>query len=698
MQVVVAEKPSVAKSIAKVLGANRSKDGYMEGNGYRVTWCVGHLVELVYPAAYDERYKKWQLELLPIMPEKWKYGIKGDTKSQYDVVKSLFLDAATESVVCATDAGREGELIFRNVYMKTGCKKPIKRLWISSMENSAIRQGFEALKDGTQYENLYSAAQARERADWLTGMNLSRLFTLVYGGGKKITIGRVLTPTLAMICERDAQIDGFTKKKFYQIHLKNQKGIDFVSEKFENQEEAAKVFAECTNGTLCISSVKKERKKQQPPLLYDLTTLQQECNKMFGYSANKTLEIAQELYEKKLTTYPRTDAKYITEDMMDTFLDVLDLAQDHADYADTRCIDRKLVKRVIDNSKVTDHHAIIITKDQTNLKDLSQDSRMVYDLIVLRILSAVSMPYEYYSISADGICNRHEFSMNGVTVIDYGFKANEMKFRNRSKADKEENAEKIMPDISEGDVLQVTPELSEQWTKPPAHYTEASLLGAMDKAGNKEMSDEVERKGLGTSATRAAIIEKLITNGYVERVKKKIVATEAGKYLISVVPDRVKSVSMTCDWENELVEVAAGTKDYAAFMNETEDYIKSLVDEYSKVEPKPWQSQREEICKCPVCGNSVQEGKFGIFCAGKCGLIFSFYKEKLSAKQIKTLLVDNKEVLMKDQTSSKGTKYDIYIKYHGYEPFTYTDKDGHERNAYTMKFDTRFPKNNKKKG
>ena len=435
-----------------------------------------------------------------------------------------------------------------------------------------------------------------------------------------------------------------------------------------------------------------------PPLLYDLTTLQQECNKMFGYSANKTLEIAQELYEKKLTTYPRTDAKYITEDMMDTFLDVLDLAQDHADYADTRCIDRKLVKRVIDNSKVTDHHAIIITKDQTNLKDLSQDSRMVYDLIVLRMLSAVSMPYEYYSISADGICNRHEFSMNGVTVIDYGFKANEMKFRNRSKADKEENAEKIMPDISEGDVLQVTPELSEQWTKPPAHYTEASLLGAMDKAGNKEMSDEVERKGLGTSATRAAIIEKLITNGYVERVKKKIVATEAGKYLISVVPDRVKSVSMTCDWENELVEVAAGTKDYAAFMNETEDYIKSLVDEYSKVEPKPWQSQREEICKCPVCGNSVQEGKFGIFCAGKCGLIFSFYKEKLSAKQIKTLLVDNKEVLMKDQTSSKGTKYDIYIKYHGYEPFTYTDKDGHERNAYTMKFDTRFPKNNKKKG
>lgn len=640
MQIVVAEKPSVAKSIAKVLGARTCKEGYMEGNGYKVTWCVGHLVELAYPAAYDERYKKWQLDLLPIIPEKWKYGIKGDTKSQYDVVKSLFLDTDTESVVCATDAGREGELIFRNVYMKTGCKKPIKRLWI----------------------------------------------------------GRVMTPTLAMICERDAQVDGFTKKKFYQIHLKNQKGIDFVSEKFENQEEAAKVFAECTTGTLCISSVKKERKKQQPPLLYDLTTLQQECNKMFGYSANKTLEIAQELYEKKLTTYPRTDAKYITEDMMDTFLDVLDLAQDHADYADTRCIDRKLVKRVIDNSKVTDHHAIIITKDQTNLKDLSQDSRMVYDLIVLRMLSAVSMPYEYYSISADGICNRHEFSMNGVTVIDYGFKANEMKFRNRSKADKEENAEKIMPDISEGDVLQVTPELSEQWTKPPAHYTEASLLGAMDKAGNKEMSDEVERKGLGTSATRAAIIEKLITNGYVERVKKKIVATEAGKYLISVVPDRVKSVSMTCDWENELVEVAAGTKDYATFMNETEDYIKSLVDEYSKVEPKPWQSQREEICKCPVCGNSVQEGKFGIFCAGKCGLIFSFYKEKLSAKQIKTLLVDNKEVLMKDQTSSKGTKYDIYIKYHGYEPFTYTDKDGHERNAYTMKFDTRFPKNNKKKG
>lgn len=695
MHVVVSEKPSVAQSIAKVIGANKKKDGYLEGNGYRVTWCVGHLVELAYPAAYDEKYKKWDLNTLPIVPGAWKYGIKGASKRQYDIVKKLMLDTETDFVICATDAGREGELIFRNVYTKCGCKKPIKRLWISSMEETAIKDGFSHLKDGKEYENLYSAALARERADWLTGMNLSRLFSLVYGGGDKITIGRVMTPTLAMICERDAQIDGFQKTKYYQVHLKGKDGIDFISEKYDNREAAERVMSDCKGGALVVTAVDKQKKKQQPPLLYDLTSLQQDCNKLFGFSANKTLEIAQELYEKKLTTYPRTDARYITEDMKDSFLEIFNVARQHFEGMHD-CYNPESVSRVIDNSKVTDHHAIIITKDRSNLNDLSSDSRLVYDMVALRVLSAVSKPYEYYSMVAEGTCNKNVFKMSGTSVIEYGYKANEMKFRSRNKADKEEAEEIAVPDLHEGDRIDVTAELAENWTKPPAHFTEASLLDAMNKAGVKDMSDEVERKGLGTSATRAAIIEKLITNQYVERSKKKLIATDRGKYLVSVVPERVKSVSLTCDWENELVDVANGSFSYSQFMAETESFIRQLVSEFSKVAPKPKEANDTVLCNCPVCNNPVKEGKFGVYCTGKCGVVFSYYKQKLSAKQITDLLVEKKEVLLKNQTSGKGTKYDIYIKYQGYESFCY-NKDGVEKQGYSLKFDTRLPKKNTKR-
>lgn len=698
MHVVVSEKPSVAQSIAKVIGANKKKDGYLEGNGYRVTWCVGHLVELAYPASYDEKYKKWDLSTLPIIPKTWKYGIKSASKSQYEIVKNLLLDAETDYVVCATDAGREGELIFRNVYVKCGCKKPIKRLWTSSMEESAIKAGFASLKDGNEYENLYQAALARERSDWLAGMNLSRLFTLVYGGGDKLTIGRVMTPTLAMICERDAQIDGFQKTKYYQVHLKGQNGIDFVSEKIEKPEDAEKIASDCMNKTLVVTAVDKQLKKQQPPLLYDLTSLQQDCNKLFGFSANKTLEIAQELYEKKLTTYPRTDAKYITDDMTGTFLEVVDIAKQHfVSLFAYDCLALDSVKRVVDNSKVTDHHAIIITRDQSNLQGLSPDSRLVYDMVALRVLSSISTAYEYYSINAAGECNQYKFRMSGTAVMDLGYRSNEMKFRNRNKADKEEKEEAVMPDVHEGDRIVVSSEVAENWTKPPAHYTEASLLDAMNKAGAKDMSDEVERKGLGTSATRASIIEKLITNQYVVRDKKKLLATEHGKYLVSVVPERVKSVSLTCDWENELVDVSNGTLAYSQFMGETEAYICSLVSEFSRISPKPRESKENVLCECPVCSNPVKEGKFGVYCIGKCGLVFSYYKEKLSAKQVIALLADKKEVLLKNQTSSKGAKYDIYIKYQGYEPFEFTCKDGSQKKGYSLKFDTRFP-NTKKKG
>lgn len=697
MRVVIAEKPSVALSIAKVLGATTKKDGYVEGNGYKVTWCVGHLVELAYPAAYDEKYKKWNIENLPILPQQWKYGIKATSKSQYDVVKSLMNDSDTEYVVCGTDSGREGELIFRNVYVKCGCKKPIKRLWISSMEEKSIKDGFANLKDGRDYDNLFYAAQARERADWLTGMNLSRLFTIVYGAGGKITIGRVMTPTLAMIYERDVQIDSFKKTKYFQVHLKNESGIDFVSEKIESEDDAKKVMMDCQGQFLIIDKVVKENKYTQPPLLYDLTRLQQDCNKLFGFSANKTLDIAQELYEKKLTTYPRTDAQYISDDMEDTYSQVVDVAKGHFnDLALEDIVDISKISRIINNNKITDHHAIIITQDTSNLESLSKDSRLVYDLIALRVLTAISKPYNYISLNAEGSCGGHTFKMNGVSVLDYGFKANETKFKNRNKADKEKE-EPVVPEVSEGDMISVKSELAENWTKPPSHYTEATLLAAMDKAGAKDMSDEVERKGLGTSATRASIIEKLIANGYVERDKKKLLITESGKYLISVVPDKVKSVSLTCDWENDLVDVAKGQKSYTDFMSETEKYIEKCVEEFSKVTPVPRATkQMEKICDCPVCNNPVYDGKFGVYCSGKCGIMFNFFKTKLSAKQVTTLIKDKKKVLLKDQISSKGTKYDIYINFSGYEPYSYTDKDGVEKKGYSLKFDKEFPKKSNK--
>lgn len=696
MELVVAEKPSVAIDIGKVIGATKKEDGYVSGNGYIVTWCLGHLVELAMPAAYDEVYKKWSVDTLPIAPSDWIYGIKKSTKEQYAKLKDLFKRPDISSVICATDAGREGELIFRNAYNKAGCRKPIKRLWISSMEDKAVKEGFENLKDGDDYISLYEAAQARERADWLTGMNLSRLYTLVYGGGDKISVGRVMTPVLAMINERDIKVEGFVKEKYYTIHIGDGKGLDAVSEKISDAEEAEKLKKLVDGKPARVSEVKEENKKIQAPLLYDLTSLQRDCNRIFGFSASKTLEIAQELYEKKLTTYPRTDAKYLTEDMENTVLKVFSMCCMRFDF--TKGNTPVNVKRILNSKKVSDHHAIIPTENTEGAEHLDNDVKLVYDLISIRVITALSDAYEYKSVSADIVCEDVHFTMSGTCCIKQGFKEIEQAFKKKNGKG-EEQQEKDLPDIKQYYTFTALADVKEDYTKPPSYYTEDSLLSAMESAGKKEMSSEVERKGLGTSATRAGTIEKLIDNGYVIREGKKLISTEAGRYIIKVLPERVKSVELTCDWENELLEVSKGNISYDMFMGNVTKFIKELVDEGKTVKPVPRKSiEKNVLAECPHCKSNLISGKFGAYCEGKCGIFLSGPSGKLTDDQIVKLFAEKKEVLLKNLTSQKGSKYDAYIKYDTTEKFTYHDKEGNQREGVKINYTMRFPKNKKKKG
>ena len=688
MQLVIAEKPSVAKSYAGVLGANIKKDGYFEGNGYLVTWCIGHLIELLLPNSYDDKYKIWNVQTLPIMPDKWLYGVKKETKKQYDIVKQLLNSNEITEVVCATDAGREGELIFRNVYEYCGCKKPIKRLWISSMVDSAIKDGFDNLCDGRNYDDLFYAAQARERADWLTGMNLSRLFTLQYGGGKKLSIGRVMTPTLSMIVDRDYQISNFVKEKYYVVHCRDNNGIDAVSKQFSDKLEAKTLCDRLKGDEAKVVAVDKEKKKKDAPLLYDLTSLQRECNRTLGFSADKTLTIAQELYEKKLTTYPRTDAKYISSDMRADIEKVFDYSKNMFDFVDDNAKPLN-PQRIVNDAKITDHHAIIPTCNNVEIKNLNEDSMKVYQMICLRFVAALSQPYEYESVKIIVECDREKFTQTGTVIINEGYRFYEKQYKNRVMADKEES-EKVLPCVDVGYTFMADFEFEEKETKPLQHYTEDTLLSAMERAGNKEMSDEVERKGLGTSATRASVIEKLISLDYVRREKKKLIATDEGKYLVSVVPEVVKSVELTCDWENELLEVSKGNKSYSSFMDSTKEFISNIVNEYKNIVPAE-ERRAEDICECPVCSKGIRKGKYGIYCSGKCGISFKVFGVHLTETQVKKLVGENKEVLCKGLKSKKGTEYDAYIKYEGTEKYEFTSEDGTRKAGYNIKVSMRFP-------
>ena len=700
MQLVIAEKPSVAQSIARVIGAGGRKDGYMEGSGYIVSWCIGHLVETAQPDAYFEAWKKWSYESLPMIPEEWQTEVKSDTAAQYKVLKGLMHDKRVESVVCATDAGREGELIFRLVYEQAGCNKPIKRLWISSMEESAIREGFENLRPGSDYENLYHSALCRQRADWLVGLNGTRLFTVLYGG-KMLKVGRVQTPTLAMLVEREEKIRNFKKEQYYMAHILMD-GIDAVTERIDDKAQAESIAAACVSGAATVVSVKKEEKTMQPPKLYDLTTLQRDANRLFGFTAKQTLEYTQNLYEKKLVTYPRTDSQYLSDDMEQTARGVIEAVFSSILFQEDVLFNPD-IKRVMNSKKVTDHHAIIPTLEiaGADLAALPEPERKVVSLIANRLLCATGEKHLYETVKAEFSCGGHVFAVSGKSVTHDGWKLFEDAFKRSYKITgnkDEENGDKKLPELSEGQTFDgVQTKISEHFTSAPKRFTEDSLLSAMERAGSEDMGDDVERKGLGTPATRADVIEKLVKDGYVKREKKQMIPTEDGMKLITVLPDVVKSPKLTADWENTLTLVSKGEYSMQEFMGGIEDMVKELVKTYHSVSDEQkamFESGTQEVFgKCPKCGGDVVKGKFGAYCKNKCGMNVSrAMGAALTDSQIKSMLA-GKKILVKGLKGKKGS-YDAYLIPEGIEDYSYI-KDGKEIKGFQYKLKLEFPKKKK---
>ena len=696
MQLVIAEKPSVAQSIAGVLGATERKDGYMEGNDYIVSWCVGHLIELAQPESYDEALQKWTYESLPIIPDTWKHEVKSDTKAQYKVLYQLMHDNRVDSVVCATDAGREGELIFRLIYNMAGCDKPMQRLWISSMEESAIKEGFSNLRPGCEYDRLYESALCRQEADWLVGINGTRLFTVLYGG-KALKVGRVQTPTLAMLVDREAKIMNFKKEAYYVAHILGN-GLDAVSEHLRDKAEAEKIAGACANGQALVTAVVKEEKWIAPPKLYDLTTLQRDANRLFGFTAKQTLEYTQSLYEKKLCTYPRTDSQYLSDDMEQTAGNVIEAIFGSILFEENMMFNPD-IKRVLNSKKVTDHHAIIPTMEiaKADLAALPETERKILSLVANRLLCATGEKHLYETVKAELSCGGYTFATSGKSVLKNGWKDFEDAFKRSFKTTEDkEQEDKKLPELSKGQTFDwVQTKISEHYTTPPKHYTEDSLLSAMERAGNEDMSDDVERKGLGTPATRADIIEKLVKDGFVKREKKQMIPTEDGMKLITVLPDVVKSPKLTADWENALTLVAKGEYSMQEFMDGIADMVKNLVQTYHSIsdEQKSMfggnQSAQEALGKCPKCGADVVKGKFGAYCTGKCGMnVGKALGVTLSDTQVKSLL-QGKKILVKGLKGKKGS-YDAYLIPESIEDFSYT-KDGKEINGFQYKFKMEFP-------
>ena len=705
MELVIAEKPSVAQSIAAVLGATQRKDGYLEGNEYLISWCVGHLVELAQPESYEEAWKKWSYESLPIIPQEWQHEVKSDTKAQYQILKKLMHDDRVDAVVCATDAGREGELIFRLTYNMAGCRKPMKRLWISSMEESAIRDGFHNLRPGSDYDNLYKSALCRQEADWLVGINGTRLFTVLYGG-KALKVGRVQTPTLAMLVDRESKIMNFKKEAYYMAHIM-ENGLDAVSEHISDKTEAERIAGACENGQALVTSVIKEEKWVAPPKLYDLTTLQRDANRLFGFTAKQTLEYTQSLYEKKLVTYPRTDSQYLSDDMEGTAKNVIEAIFNSLLFEQNIMFNPD-IKRILNSKKVTDHHAIIPTMEiiKQDLKVIPESEMKILSLCANRLLCATGEKHIYNSTKAELICNEIVFKVSGKEVWKNGWKEFDDFFKNsykttEDKSDAEE--EKKLPELREGMTIAVEQtKVSEHFTQPPKHYTEDSLLSAMERAGAEDMGDEVERKGLGTPATRADIIEKLVKDGFVKREKKQMIPTEDGMKLITILPDVVKSPKLTADWENELTLVSKGEVAAEQFMSGIEAMVTDLVKTYHSVSDEQkamfgtGKGGQEVLGKCPKCGADVVKGKFGAYCTGKCGMnVGKALGVTLSDSQVKSLL-QGKKILVKGLKGKKGS-YDAYLIPESIEKFSYT-KDGKEIKGFQYKFKTEYPTRKKKRG
>lgn len=668
MKLVLAEKPSVAQSIAKVLGANKREDGYLEGNDYVVSWCVGHLVELAQPEAYEERYGKWTYNDLPIFPSDWKYEVSSGTKKQFGILKNLMNRNDVESLVCATDAGREGELIFRLVYHKAGCRKPFERLWISSMEDSSIREGFENLKSGSEYDALYEAALCRERADWIVGINATRLFSTLYG--QTLNVGRVMTPTLSMAVMREAAISAFKPESFYTIQI-GMDGFSAVSERFKSKVDAEAVVREVSKAI--VTKAERKDKTEKPPALYDLTSLQRDANRMLGYTAQQTLDYTQNLYEKKLVTYPRTDSKFLTEDMAQGLPTIVELVFHAFPISGVENLSIH-ADQVVDNKKVTDHHAIIPTRElqKCNLSELPKGELAILQLISNRLCVAVGDLHRYAETVIELDCGGKSFSAKGKMVLQDGWK-NLVKKQLPAKNDKKESE---LPILSVGDVLTIQKtEIKKGKTSPPKHYTEDTLLQSMETAGADEIPDEAEHKGLGTPATRAGIIEKLVRIGFLERTGDKktkyLIPTHKGTALITVMPEQVQSPSMTAEWEEKLLLIEKGEYESATFMNEIKGLIAGLVQNYEVIKDSEVLLSREvnSIGKCPICGNNVEERAKGFFCSNrsckfalwKNNRYFESIGKTMNSTIAQKLLASSKVKLKSCKSARTGNIFDAIV-------------------------------------
>jgi len=678
MKLVIAEKPSVAQSIASVLGATQIQDGYMEGNGYLVSWCVGHLVELVHANQYDEKYAKWRYGDLPIIPDDWKYTVANGKQKQFRILKDLMHDDRVSSIVCATDAGREGELIFRFVYNQAHCKKPIERLWISSMEDSAISKGFENLKPGEEYGNLYASALCRAQADWLVGINATRLFSVLYNA--TLNVGRVQSPTLAMLVQRHLQIANFQKEKYFHVHI-DCDGTDALSGKITERSEAERIQTACHGGQAVVTAITKEQKIINPPKLYDLTTLQREANRLYGFTAQQTLDYTQALYEKKLVTYPRTDSNYITDDMVDSTVDIITETFSLFPFVNAASVAVN-IKNVVNNSKVADHHAIIPTMEisKADLDSVPATEKSILTLIAMRLLCAVSEKHIYEAVTAAFDCSSYVFTAKGKTTLQDGWKSIETAYKNTVKTAKDNTAAQhkagnALPPLLAKQVFdEIGSSVSEHFTSPPKSYTEDTLLSAMENADSPdvELNKDAEKKGLGTPATRASVIEKLVSAGFMERKNKQLIPTEKGINLIAILPDTIKSARLTAEWENALTEIAHGRQTADDFMNGIIAMVKELVQTHTSAtnEDKAlFQTERACVGKCPRCGSNIYEGKKNFYCSNKeCSFamwkndkFFSSKKKELTARVAEALLNSGKILVKGLYSEKKDTKYDAYI-------------------------------------
>ena len=685
-------------SLSKVLGARSRKDGYVEGNGWLVSWCVGHLVELAPADAYDPRYSKWAYDDLPIIPQPWQFQVLPDTRKQFNILRQLMCRDDVDTVICATDAGREGELIFRLTYNLCQCTKPVKRLWISSMEESAIRKGFDNLADGRKYDNLYAAALCRAKADWLIGINGTRLFTTLYKG-KTLNVGRVLTPTLTLLAEREAAIEHFKKEKFYTVELDAQ-GLRAASGKFNSKTDAEKLRSACLGKTAVVQSIAKKDKTERPPKLYDLTTLQREANRLFDYTAQQALDYLQSLYEKRLATYPRTDSRYLTEDMAEGLPALCSTVAGALSFMEGQPLPVNAAQ-VVDSSKVTDHHAVIPTAEiaSADLAALPTGERNILYLIAIRLLCAVGEPHIYAETAVTLECGGVSFAAKGRTMTAAGWKGLERAFLSTLKQKpKQEEPAPALPVLSEGQRLEGADALLKQGTtSPPARFTEDTLLSAMEHASAEDFAalESVERTGLGTPATRAATIEKLVKSGFVERKKKQLLPTEKGLAMSWAMPDQLKSAKLTAEWEDRLGAVERGELAPEDFMAGITAMLTNLVQSYRNISVTSTalsESGRTVIGKCPRCGKNVVEGKKSFYCEGyhdtpSCGFalwkndrFFTGKRKELTKKIAASLLKNGRVAVTGLFSEKKGVFYDATIV---------LDDDGGKFVRFKLEFDNK---------